>query len=59
MKKVVVQYDDVIKFYNNVTKVQFFGGGDFSKSYFVIFQGKEKTLIMMTEIIGLEIKEEF
>lgn len=56
MKEVVVQYDDVVRFYKNVTKVQFFGAGDFFKSYFVIFQGKEKTVIMMTEIIGFEIK---
>ena len=58
MKKVVVQYNDVVKFYDNVTKVQYFGAGDFFESYFVIFQGKEKTVIMMTEIIGLEIKED-
>lgn len=58
MKKVVVQYDDVVRIYDNATKVQFFGEGDFFESYFVIFQGKEKTVIMMTEIIGLEIKED-
>lgn len=58
MKKVVVQYDDVVKFYDNVTKVQYFGAGDFFESYFVIFQGKEKTVIMLSEINGLEIKEE-
>lgn len=58
MKKVVVQYDDVVNFFDNVTKVQFFGAGDFFESYFVIFQGEEKTVIMMTEIIGLEIKED-
>lgn len=44
MKKVVIQYDNVVRTYNNVTKVQFF------KSYFVIFQGKEKTVIMVSEI---------
>lgn len=58
MKKVVVQYDDVVKFYDNVTKVQYFGAGDFFESYFVIFQGKEKTVIMLSEINGFEIKEE-
>lgn len=58
MKKVVVQYDDVVKFYDNVTKVQYFGAGDFFESYFVIFQGKEKTVIMLSEINGIEIKEE-
>lgn len=58
MKKVVVQYDEVVRFYDNVTKVQFFGTGDFFESYFVIFQGEEKTVIMMAEIIGLEIKED-
>ena len=58
MKKVVVQYDDVVKFYDNVTKVQYFGEGDFFESYFVIFQGKEKTVIMLSEINGFEIKEE-
>ena len=36
MKKVVVQYDDVVKFYDNVTKVQYFGAGDFFESYFDI-----------------------
>ena len=58
MKKVVVEYDDVVKVYDNVTKVQYFGSIDFLKSYFVLFQGKEKTLIMMTEIIGFEIRED-
>lgn len=58
MKKVVVQCDDAVRCYDNVTKVQFFGAGDFFKSYFAIFQGKEKTVIMMTEIIGFEIKED-
>lgn len=58
MKKVIVQYNDVVKYYDNVTKVQFFGEGDFFKSYFVILQGIEKTVIMLTEINGLEIKED-
>lgn len=58
MKKVIVQHDEVVKSYDNVTKVQFFGAGDFFKAYFVIFQGEEKTVINMTEIINLEIKED-
>ena len=58
MKKVVVEYDYVVKVYDNVTKVQYFGSVDLFESYFVIFQGKEKTIIMMTEIVGLEIRED-
>ncbi len=58
MKKVVVQYDEVVRFYDNVTKIQYFVAGDFFEAYFVIYQGKEKTVIMLSEINGLEIKEE-
>lgn len=57
MKTVVVQYGDVVRFYENVTRVQFFRKEDLFESYFVIFQEKGKTIIMANEINGLEIRE--
>lgn len=45
MKKVVVQYDDKVQFYDNVTKVQFFGAEDFFNAHLDIFQGGKKTIL--------------
>lgn len=51
MKGVVIQFEDVVRIYKNVTKVQFFKENKHN-SYFVIFQGKEKTVVMVSEISG-------
>lgn len=51
MKKVVIQFEDVVRTYNDVTKVQFFKESGHN-SYFVIFQGKEKNVVMVSEISG-------
>ena len=57
MRKVVIQYDDEVKFFENVTKVQVFCNGDIFQSYLVICQGKKKTKIDMLKINGFEVKE--
>lgn len=56
MKRVVIQYDDKVKFFENVTKVQCFCGLDISESHLDIWQGKKKTVIKMFDVIGFEIK---
>lgn len=53
MKKVVVQYDDTVKFFENVTKVQCF-----CNEHLDIFQGKKKTVLKMGEIKGFEVKND-
>lgn len=51
MKRVVIQFEDVVRIYKDVTKVQFFKENKHN-SYFVIFQGKEKTVVMVSEVSG-------
>lgn len=57
MRKVVVQYDEVVKFFKNVTKVQCFCGEDFFCARLIIYQGENKTTIKMHEINGFEVVE--
>nr|DAI90261.1 MAG TPA: hypothetical protein [Caudoviricetes sp.] len=58
MKKVIVQYDDKVRFFNNVTKVQCFLACDMFENTIKIFQGKKVTTIKQYEIIGFEVVEE-
>lgn len=55
MKKVVVQCEDVVKFFENVTKVQYFGGLDLLDGYLDIWQGEKKTIIKQVDMIGFEV----
>ena len=55
MKKVVVQYDNHVHTYNNVTKVQCFCALDLFKAYIVIYENEKKTVIMMCEMNGFEV----
>ena len=56
MKKVIIQYDDKVAYFENVTRVQCFCQGDFFEAKIVIYQSKQKTEIKMCEINGFEIK---
>lgn len=55
--KVTVQMDDVVKFFENVTKVETFLAFDMFKNKIVIHQGKKKTTFKQCEVIGYEVKE--
>lgn len=55
MNKVVVQYEDEVKFFDNVTKVQCFLAFDIFENYIEIYQGEKKTRINHTEINGFEV----
>lgn len=54
MKKVVIQYDEKVKFFSNVTKVRFYNNGLFD-SYMEICQGEKKTKIETYDILGFEV----
>lgn len=56
MKKVIVQYDNTVKFYENVSKVQFLCADGALNGKLVIYQGVKKTIIEVCEINGFEIK---
>ena len=56
MTKVIVQYNNTVKFYENVSKVQFLFAGGALKSKLVIYRGVRKTVIETCEINGFEIK---
>ena len=55
--KVVVQCDDVVKFFEGVTKVQTFLHFDMFENEIIIHQGKKKTKLKQWEINGFEVKE--
>ena len=58
MKKVVVQFDEQVKFFNNVTKVQCFCAGDFFDAHLDIYEGEKKTVVELYKINGFEVKED-
>ena len=47
MKKVVVQYDDKVQFFENVTKIQLFCVEDYFNDHLDIFQGSKKTVLKL------------
>lgn len=57
MKRVVVNFGDVVRFYKNVTKVQFFAKDGFLTSKIIIFQKNKKTVINTCDINGFEVVE--
>ena len=57
MNKVIVQYDDKVRYFGNVTKIQCFLACDMFENYIDIYQGEKKTRIKQYEIHGFEVKE--
>lgn len=55
--KVTVQCDDVVKFFNDVTKVETFLGFDMFENKIVIHQGKKKTTLKECKINGFSVEE--
>ena len=55
MKKVVIQYDNHVNTYYNVTKVQCFCALDLFEAYIVIYENEKKTVIMICEMNGFEV----
>ena len=56
MNKVVVQCEEVVKIFENVTKVQYFGGLDLLDGHLDIWQGEKKTVIKQLDMLGFEVK---
>lgn len=57
MKRVVVNFGDVVRFYKNVTKVQFLAKDGLLTSKIIIFQKNKKTVINACDINGFEVVE--
>lgn len=57
MKKVVIQCDDVVKYFDNVTKVECFLAFDTFNNEIKIYQNNKVTTFKQYEINGLEIKD--
>lgn len=55
--KVIVQCDDVVKFFKNVTKVESFNSLDTFSNKIVIYQGKKKTTLNEYQIHGFKVEE--
>ena len=56
MNKMVVQCEEVVKIFENVTKVQYFGGLDLLDGHLDIWQGEKKTVIKQLDMLGFEVK---
>lgn len=57
MRKVVVQYDNVVRTFDNVSKVQCFCRGDVTEWHLDICQGRKVTTLKMCEFNGFEVKD--
>lgn len=58
MKTVIVQYDDKVKTFKNVTKIQCFLAFDmFENTIKIIQKNKKETIIKQYEINGFEVEE--
>ena len=58
MKKVIVQYDNEVKTFNDVTKVKCLFAFDMFENTIKIFQSRKVTTINEYEIIGFEVVEQ-
>ena len=54
---VIVQCENVVKYFKNVTKVETFLACDMFENEIVIYQGKKKTTLKQFEIIGFEVRK--
>lgn len=54
--KVIVQLDNVVKYFDDVTKVETFLAFDMFENEIKIYQGKKKTVFKQYQINGFEVK---
>lgn len=54
--KVIVQLDDVVKYFDNATRIKHCLAFNMFENKTEIYQGEKKTAFKQYEIIGLEVK---
>ena len=57
MNKLIIQFDDRLETYENVTKIKCLCAFDVFKNYLEIHQGNKKTKIKLFDVIDYEIRQ--